>query len=112
MAKKKTFEEYLERLEAIADDLEEGDLPLEEALKKYEQALKAFRLCQQMLKKAEQRIEILLRNAEGELKARPFEPGTEAPEEAEATPSAQPAEPPSESANETETKEASDELFP
>jgi len=75
MAKKKTFEKYLEQLEAIADDLEAGDLPLEEALKKYEQAIKALRLCQQMLKKAEQRIDILLRNAEGELEAHPFQPG-------------------------------------
>ena len=33
-----------------------------------------------MLKKAEERIEILLRNAEGELKAQPFEPGAEEPE--------------------------------
>ena len=80
MAKKKTFEQYLEQLQALADDLEAGDLPLEEALKKYEEAIKAFRLSQQMLKKAEERIEILLRNAEGKLKARPFEPGAEEPE--------------------------------
>jgi len=80
MAKKKTFEQYLEQLQALADDLEAGDLPLEEALKKYEEAIKAFRLCQQMLKKAEERIEILLRNAEGELEAQPFKPGAEAPE--------------------------------
>ena len=80
MAKKKTFEQYLEQLQGPADDLEAGDLPLEEALKKYEEAIKAFRLSQQMLKKAEERIEILLRNAEGELKAQPFEPGAEGPE--------------------------------
>lgn len=75
MAKKKTFEKYLEELESLADDLEAGELPLEKALKKYEQAIKTFRVCQQMLKKAEQRIEILLRNAEGKLEAHPFEPG-------------------------------------
>jgi len=96
MAKKKTFEQYLEQLQALADDLEAGDLPLEEALKKYEEAIKAFRLCQQMLKKAEERIEILLRNAEGELEAQPFKPGAEAPE----TPS-----------EKSEPEDPNDELF-
>jgi len=96
MAKKKTFEKYLEELERLADDLEAGELPLEKALRKYEEAIKAFRICQQMLKKAEQRIEILLRNAEGKLEAHPFEPGTEAPEEARA---------------ETEAEDSPDELF-
>ena len=66
MAKKKTFEEYIEQLETLADDLEAGDLPLEEALKKYEEAVKAFRLCQQMLKKAEQRIEKITKEEEDE----------------------------------------------
>ena len=91
MAKKKNFEEYLMQLETLADELESGDLPLEEALKKYEEAIKALRLCQETLKKAEQRIEVLLRDAEGKLEAHPFTPAAEAapegaadsPEEAE-----------------------------
>ena len=83
---KKSFEGYLEQLEEIADELEAGDLPLEEALKKYEEAVKAFRLCQQMLKKAEQRIEVLLRDAEGNLTPQPFEPGAEPPAKADSQP--------------------------
>jgi len=75
--KKKTFEQHLEQLQALADDLEAGDLPLAEALKKYEEAIQSFRLAQQLLKKAEERIEILLRNAEGELEAHPFGAGAE-----------------------------------
>ena len=78
MAKKKDFEEYLTQLETLADELESGDLPLEEALKKYEEAIKALRLCQETLKKAEQRIEVLLRDAEGKLEAQPFTPAAEA----------------------------------
>jgi exodeoxyribonuclease VII small subunit len=77
MAKKKNFEEYLAQVETLADELESGDLPLEEALKKYEEAIKALRLCQEMLKKAEQRIEVLLRDAEGKLEAHPFAPAGE-----------------------------------
>lgn len=77
MAKKKNFEEYLTQLETLADELESGDLPLEEALKKYEEAIKALRLCQETLKKAEQRIEVLLRDAEGKLEAQPFAPAGE-----------------------------------
>ncbi len=44
MAKKNSFEEYLEQLGSLADDLEAGELPLEKALKKYEQAIKTFRV--------------------------------------------------------------------
>ena len=114
MAKKKTFEEYLRQLEAIADELEAGDLPLEKALSKYEEAVKAFRRCHQMLKKAELRIEVLLRGSEGESEAgpggepqgRPFEaPEAPAPPEA-----AEP--PPAGSPSETEPEDTSDELFP
>jgi len=87
MAKKKDFEEYLTQLETLADELESGDLPLEEALKKYEEAIKALRLCQETLKKAEQRIEVLLRDAEGKLEAQPFTPAAEAtPETAAGSP--------------------------
>lgn len=111
--KKKTFEEYLEQLEAIADELEAGDIPLEEALTKYEEAVKAFRRCQEILKKAELRIEVLLRDdereaeagPEGEPRTRPFEP----PEAAEASEPAGEAGPDDE---ETESEDTADELFP
>ncbi len=102
MAKKKTFEKYLEELESLADDLEAGELPLEKALKKYEQAIKTFRVCQQMLKKAEQRIEILLRNAEGKLEAQPFEPGGDSTQTQDAD---------KEPSEDTGSEDSHDELF-
>lgn len=59
MAKEK-FEEALERLEEIVRKMETGDLPLEEALKSYEEGVKLIRLCQSKLDEAERRVELLL----------------------------------------------------
>lgn len=63
-AKKKTFEEQLTELEAIATKMESGDLGLEAALSQFEQGLKAARHCQEALSSAEQKIEKLM--AEGD----------------------------------------------
>ena len=113
MAKKKNFEEYLTQLETLADELESGDLPLEEALKKYEEAIKALRLCQETLKKAEQRIEVLLRDAEGKLQAQPFTPAAEATPEKAAVASPDEAEEKSDESpsEERESTDAPDALF-
>ncbi len=50
---KKSFEASLEALEKIVDALESGDLPLEEAVKKYEEGMKLSAHCQTLLEKAE-----------------------------------------------------------
>lgn len=60
------LEKSLERLESLVDELESGDLPLEAAMKKFEEGVKLTRRCQAALKDAEQRVEILLKNAGGE----------------------------------------------
>lgn len=61
MAKKPTdFESTLKELEQIVGRLEAGDLPLEEALNEFEAAIKLVQHGQERLKKAEQRIQILL----------------------------------------------------
>lgn len=61
MAKKATdFETTLKELEAIVSHLESGDLPLEEALNEFEAAMKLVQQGQESLRKAEQRIQILL----------------------------------------------------
>ena len=67
MAKKKkeTFEQALERLEGIAEKLERGEMPLDEALKQYEAGVRAYRHCSELLKEAEKKIEILVREGEG-----------------------------------------------
>jgi exodeoxyribonuclease VII small subunit len=55
-----SFEQALAELEANVHDLEEGDLGLDAALARYEQGVKRLRQCQELLEKAERRIELLL----------------------------------------------------
>jgi exodeoxyribonuclease VII small subunit len=59
------LEKSLTQLEEIVQELEEGDLPLEQALKQFEKGVKLSRDCQTALRAAEQRVKILL---DGELK--------------------------------------------
>ncbi len=68
MSAKKTvnLEKALTDLEDIVEELESGDLPLEKAMKKFEEGIKLTRNCQAALKEAEQKVEILLRSAGGE----------------------------------------------
>ena len=61
---KQRFEEALEQLEAIVDQLEGGDLSLEEALKKFEEGIKLSRFCQRKLNETEQKITTLLTETE------------------------------------------------
>ncbi len=69
MASEKNFnlEKSLAELEALVEELESGDLPLEKAMKKFEQGIKLTRGCQSALKEAEQKVQVLLEGAEGEL---------------------------------------------
>ena len=60
------LEKALSDLEAIVDELESGDLPLEKAMKKFEDGIKLTRSCQAALKDAEQKVEILLKSAGAE----------------------------------------------
>jgi exodeoxyribonuclease VII small subunit len=68
MSAKKTvnLEKALTDLEEIVEELESGDLPLEKAMKKFEEGIKLTRNCQVALKDAEQKVEILLKSAGGE----------------------------------------------
>jgi exodeoxyribonuclease VII small subunit len=67
------FEKALAELEAVVDKLEHGELPLEEALRHFEQGIALARSCQESLKVAEQKVEVLLRKNEG-AEPVPFEP--------------------------------------
>jgi exodeoxyribonuclease VII small subunit len=60
------LEKSLSELEAIVEELESGDLPLEKAMQKFEQGIKLTRGCQSALKDAEQKVEILMKSAGGE----------------------------------------------
>ncbi len=54
------LEESIRTLEALVEELESGELPLEKALAEFERGVKLTRRCQAALAQAEQRIEILL----------------------------------------------------
>lgn len=60
MAKKKSFEQSLSQLEKIVNELEEGDLPLEKALKKFEEGIKTSKYCSEILDETERKISVLL----------------------------------------------------
>ena len=64
--KKFNLEKSLAELEELVEELESGDLPLEKAMKKFEDGIKLTRGCQTALKEAEQKVEILLKSAGGE----------------------------------------------
>ncbi|EAR56551.1 MULTISPECIES: exodeoxyribonuclease VII small subunit [Photobacterium] len=67
------FEAALDELDAIVNELESGDIPLEDALKKFERGISLARSSQQKLTQAEQRVEILLQ-ADDEAPLTDFEP--------------------------------------
>ncbi|MFP4529051.1 MAG: exodeoxyribonuclease VII small subunit [Candidatus Kapaibacterium sp.] len=56
MKNEKTFEEKIRRLEEIAEKLDEGEAPLEELMKIYEEGMALARDCRQFLEKAEQKV--------------------------------------------------------
>jgi exodeoxyribonuclease VII small subunit len=68
MAAAKNFdlEKSLAKLEELVEELESGDLPLEAAMKKFEEGIKLTRGCQTALKEAEQKVQILLKSTGGE----------------------------------------------
>jgi len=72
--KQRTYEETFADLAGIVDALEGDDLPLEEALKKYEEGVKALRECYGVLQAAEKKIMKLAKDAKGHLAEIPFEP--------------------------------------
>jgi exodeoxyribonuclease VII small subunit len=67
------FEEALKKLEKIVEDLEKGDLSLDEALKKYQEGIELSRLCSQRLESAKKKIDLLVKNKKGEFELRPLE---------------------------------------
>lgn len=69
----KTFEASLNELEQIVKQLEDGDLPLEESLKLFEQGVKLSRECRERLANAERRIEVLIRESDGSISLEPVE---------------------------------------
>jgi exodeoxyribonuclease VII small subunit len=67
------FEEQLKALESVVERLEQGDIPLEESVKLFEQGLKLSNACKKELEAAEGKIEILVKQSNGEMKAVDFD---------------------------------------
>ena len=71
MAKEK-FEDALEKLEDIVSKMEAGDIPLDEALKSFEEGIRLIRFCSAKLEETERRVELLL-GKEDSLKVKNFQ---------------------------------------
>lgn len=69
----KTFEESLNELEKVAQNLERGELSLEAAISEFEKGMKLSKECTEKLEQAEKRINILVKNENGELEEENFE---------------------------------------
>jgi len=67
------FEDAIKKLEKIVEDLEGGDLSLDEALKKYQEGIEISRVCSQRLESAKKKIEVLSKNKKGEFELKDFE---------------------------------------
>ncbi len=73
MARKKIdFEERLQTLEELVEQMEDGELSLEESLKAFEQGIKLTRECQSALTAAEQKVQVLIEE-QGQLHMQPFD---------------------------------------
>lgn len=69
---KLSFEKALERLEAIVEEMESGQLSLENALKKFEEGVKLSQLCTQKLNETEKKISLLMEQGDGTVVEKPF----------------------------------------
>ncbi len=67
------FEKALKELEQIVEKLEKGGLSLNESLSLFEKGVKLARFLREELSKAEKKVEILLKDEKGEIRAEPFD---------------------------------------
>ncbi len=67
------FEDALKKLEKIVDDLERGELTLDEALKKYQEGIELSKACASRLETAKKKIDALVKNKKGELELSPLD---------------------------------------
>lgn len=67
-----TFEESLKKLESIVDQLEKGDLPLEQSLGLFEEGVALSAVCKQELDTAEGKVQMLLKQRDGSVRTESF----------------------------------------
>jgi len=66
------FEDHLDALDRIVDELESGDLTLEVSMERYQEGVKRLKTCYEMIGKAEQQVRLLVRESDGTLREEPF----------------------------------------
>ena len=67
------FEDAIKKLEKIVEDLESGDLSLDDAIKKYEEGMRLSGLCSKKLEGIQKKVELLVKATSGKLQAMPFD---------------------------------------
>lgn len=70
------FEEALKKLEKIVNDLEGGNLSLDDALEKYEEGIRLSKTCAKKLEVARKKVEILLKSEDGSVELKDFDEKT------------------------------------
>lgn len=73
MATEMKFEEALKKLEEIVRSLEDGDLPLDESLEKYEEGIRLSKICAKRLEAAKKKVEVLLKSEDGSFELKAFD---------------------------------------
>jgi len=79
--KKLKFEQAMQRLDAIVEAMESGEIGIEESIAKYEEAMGLAAHCREILDEAEQRIKKIQQDAAGRLRTEPFEAEATAPDD-------------------------------
>ena len=73
-AKEPPFEEALQKLESIVEQMEAGELPLESLLTRFEEGVRLVKSCQTRLEEAELKINKLEKSADGQAVLKPADP--------------------------------------
>lgn len=71
---KVTFEIAMKQLEQIVQELESGNLSLEDSIKKFEEGIKLSKFCSAKLDETEKKISLLLKDQDGNIIEKPFVP--------------------------------------
>ena len=66
------FEKAMSELEALVEDMEQGDLPLEKALKRFEEGVRLSKYCTETLDETERKVTLLLKDSAGNTVEKPF----------------------------------------
>jgi len=82
-AKKKeaSFEKALERLEKIVEEMEEGNLPLDDMIARFEEGQELMKVCRIKLNEVQKKVELLVKKSGDEVVTEEFEPASEEKEE-------------------------------